>query len=400
MKYRPLYKLFFQTKDSGKKEYESRFNSSEAIHLDLDITKNSAFVLINNETTKLIESIHKLNYKITNDIYLGALPEIMKTWIVRSSLIEEICMTNEIEGVVSTRKEINDLLEVDNPSKYVRFYGLVNKYRSILDTNTFEPILNAESLRKVYDKILIQDINNSNANNIPDGEIFRKDQVEIHSGTKVIHKGIYPEAKIIEAINIALDFLNNEEYPELIRIAVFHYLIGYIHPFYDGNGRISRYISSYYLSDCLNPLVALQLSVSCKLEQKKYYELFKTTNDIRNKGDLTYFVIGFLEIYVSGLKEFRFSIAEKQQQYDDCSKKIIEQRELLNLDDISMSILYILLSCFIFKTDEANIKLISKVIQKSEKTVRSKLKILKEYNLVESTKNGKVTVYNLNETII
>ncbi len=35
----------------------------------------------------------------------------------------------------------------------------------------------------------------------------------------------------------------------LVSIAVFHYLFGYVHPFYDGNGRMARYLSSIFCSE-------------------------------------------------------------------------------------------------------------------------------------------------------
>ena len=71
----------------------------------------------------------------------------------------------------------------------------------------------------------------------------------------------------------------------------------FVHPFYDGNGRMARFISSAYLCKEMDIVSALQVSVSCKKRQSEYYESFKVTNDIRNKGDLTYFIISFLEIY-------------------------------------------------------------------------------------------------------
>ena len=70
--------------------------------------------------------------------------------------------------------------------------------------------------------------------------------LNVKSG-KVIHSGIYPEEKLNEAMTAALDFLNDDNIDILIRISAFHYLFGYIHPFYDGNGRTSRFISSHLL---------------------------------------------------------------------------------------------------------------------------------------------------------
>ena len=40
-------------------------------------------------------------------------------------------ISNEIEGVVSTRKEITELINIEKPKEYKRFYGMVKKYEDI-----------------------------------------------------------------------------------------------------------------------------------------------------------------------------------------------------------------------------------------------------------------------------
>ena len=69
-------------------------------------------------------------------------------------------------------------------------------------------------------------------------------------------------------IELKVNDLNNDDINFLIRIAVFHYAFGYIHPFYDGNGRTSRFISSYLLSQRLEDLVSFRLSYTIKLNIK------------------------------------------------------------------------------------------------------------------------------------
>ena len=56
---------------------------------------------------------------------------MIKTWEIYHSLIEEIMISNEIEGVVSTKKEITELINIEKPKEYKRFYGMVKKYEDI-----------------------------------------------------------------------------------------------------------------------------------------------------------------------------------------------------------------------------------------------------------------------------
>lgn len=288
MNYLSLYKASFKNNINYKELYNERFNMPSTIHFPIMINDNPSFLYLNEEVLSLIENIQTLSNKVTR----------------ANPLIEEIIATNAIEGIVVNKEEVIDLLNTNQPKEYKRLYGLVNKYRDILlKDKEFVPITDSFKLREVYNDILIQDIEKSDQHNIPDGLIFRRDIVNIVSSTKTIHKGIYPESKVIEAVDSALKILNDNKLPCILRVAIFHYFLGYIHPFYDGNGRISRYISSYYLSQTLDPIVALRLSIACKNRQKDYYEAFKITNNARNLGDITYFAIMFLDIFKDDLEK-------------------------------------------------------------------------------------------------
>ena len=78
---------------------------------------------------------------------------------------------------------------------------------------------------------------------------------------------IIPSFNSEKTIKAAVDSALAQTYENieiLIRISIFHYLIGYIHPFYNGNGRLSRFVSSYLLSRDLEPLLSYRLSYTIK----------------------------------------------------------------------------------------------------------------------------------------
>lgn len=111
---------------------------------------------------------------------------------------------------------------------------MVNKYNSLIN-NEYLKFTTCDSIRKLYDEIMLVDVINESSDNQPDGEIFRKEAVEVISEYDgAFHKGIMPEIEIINYMNEGLKILNDQAINIFIRIAVFHYLFGYIHPFYDG----------------------------------------------------------------------------------------------------------------------------------------------------------------------
>ena len=62
-------------------------------------------------------------------------------------------------------------------------------------------------------------------------------------------------------MDAALKILHLQDFPLFVRLGLFHYFFAYIHPFYDGNGRTDRFITSYFLKKNFHLLLGLRLSV-------------------------------------------------------------------------------------------------------------------------------------------
>ena len=90
-----------------KAEYNRRFNSDDTIHLPLYIGENQAFICQTPEIYKMIVNIERLDKAISQI----ELPKAAEEQYVNKCLIDEIILTNNIEGVHSTRKEIGDILQ-------------------------------------------------------------------------------------------------------------------------------------------------------------------------------------------------------------------------------------------------------------------------------------------------
>lgn len=80
----------------------------------------------------------------------------------------------------------------------------------------------------------------------------------------------------------ALMILADEAIPALVRVSVFHFLFAYIHPFYDGNGRTNRFISSYVLSRSFSPIVGYRLSYSVI---RAYRKILQRVFDLRASAE-------------------------------------------------------------------------------------------------------------------
>ncbi len=143
-----------------------------------------------------------------------------------------------------------------------------------------------------------------------------------------------PESKIIEAMEKALCFLNEDAVDKLFKTCIFHYLIEYIHPFYDGNGRLGRFILSYGISNALSPLIAFRISETIKKDINAYYKAFKTCNDQRNLGDLTHFLLMQLNMILRATDELKVSLQNKHtvwKKYEQVIDEYCDNNEKLRL---------------------------------------------------------------------
>ena len=377
MTYIPLYEIYYKQNNEWFPEYQKRFNNLFTKHLDISIkefNREKEFQLFYCHTEYIVTLQNKIMFDFLRlQKLFNLLPGAGIDQFLKSCMIEEIQSTNEIEGVRSTRQEIREAIFAQgkyNPD--VRLWGIVNKYNKIINDENIK-LKTCEDIRNLYDDFILDEIKRNNTSDIPDGNIFRKNSVDIVSGTqKTIHRGVYPESKIIDYMTKALQFLQDDSVSIFIRIAVFHYLFGYIHPFYDGNGRMSRFITSYFLSKNLHPTIALRLSVLIKQHKNDYYKLFENTNAQINCGDLTPFIIWSLEFIASAITSTYKLLFEKYELFSSLNQKLDEM--LKNEDKTTKRVYNILLQAAVFSDMGATSQEIVQTLKLSKRTIDARIK--------------------------
>lgn len=391
MEYELLSKIFYKKPTEYESIYDARFNSEASIKLPIKIHENVGFIFNTNEITKLLVKIYKTINKI--NLLRTHLPNIAINSYIIKSLKDEIALTNEIEGVRSTRKEIEDAIDSIKNDKSARFKGLVDKYFKLI-SNEIIPLNNCEDIRTIYDALVLPEIEKEN---LPDGILFRKEPVQVVSATqKEKHRGIMPESKIIESLDLCLDFLKSDDIDSLTKISAFHYLFGYIHPFYDGNGRTSRFISSYLIKNELDVLLALKLSYTVKNNINKYYKAFDVCNDRKNKGDITFFVVTFLELLSQASDDLYTKIADLNDQlnyYNNIINTLVNDKVL---NDKQAKCIFILCQNRLFDDTYMNMNTLTELLEKSDTTTRKILKSLESKNLLVKSRNKNQYLYSAN----
>ena len=109
VKYKPLPKIHYQDITDYNDIVQSRYNGDDTLHLDFIIKDYPAFVCQNAELFSLLLRIHKTDKNIRQLRY--DLPGVALKQFTRKCLVDELVLTNDIEGINSTRREINEALD-------------------------------------------------------------------------------------------------------------------------------------------------------------------------------------------------------------------------------------------------------------------------------------------------
>lgn len=396
MKFIPLTKYFYQhTQEEYEIEYIRRLEAPFTVHFNIPIHQYNrksaypAFLCYTGEILRLVEKFYKTYEQFLYTV--NTVPPVVLYQFTRLSIVEEVKSTNDIEGVRSTKKEIREIIEKKG-THYHRLQSVVHQYLELLGEEEIK-FDTCQDIRNFYDDFTHQEITRENPQNRLDGSLFRKEPVQIEAATgKTIHQGLYPESRIIEALDQALRILHSEEYPLLIRLALFHYFFVYIHPFYDGNGRTDRFITSYFLSRKFHRLFAVRLSIYIKRNQSRYYHMLEEADSEKNCGDMTPFVMGFLEILIGSTEDTIGVLSRKNEQMRKYESRI----DAFQLKDKLLKEIYItLLQAALFYGEGISMADLMKVTGKNRGTIQKRIDEIPGNHLIV-TKAGKTNYYKLN----
>lgn len=396
MKFISLTKYFYQhTQEEYETEYIRRLEAPFTVHFNIPIHQYNrtsaypAFLCYTGEILRLVEKFYKTYEQFLYTV--NTVPPVVLYQFTRLSIVEEVKSTNDIEGVRSTKKEIREIIEKKG-THYHRLQSVVHQYLELLGEEEIK-FDTCQDIRNFYDDFTHQEIIRENPQNRLDGSLFRKEPVQIEAATgKTIHQGLYPESRIIEALDQALRILHSEEYPLLIRLALFHYFFVYIHPFYDGNGRTDRFITSYFLSRQFHRLLAVRLSIYIKRNQSRYYHMLEEADSERNRGDMTPFVMGFLEILIGSTEDTIGVLSRKNEQMRKYESRI----DAFQLQDKLLKEIYItLLQAALFYGEGISMADLMKVTGKNRGTIQKRIDEIPGNHLIV-TKAGKTNYYKLN----
>ena len=257
----------------------------------------------------IVKLIGKINeYKGKQELYIEQSPQVLEK-LKEVAIIQSTKASNSIEGIVVTDKRLNEIMKDDTRLKD-RSEGEIAGYRDVLNTihTSYDaipvnPNIILQLHRDLYKYVSANGGNWKNQNNII-GEILPNG--EKHVRFKPLNSAETPEAmsELCEYLNTEM---NEENIDPLILIGSFILDFLCIHPFNDGNGRMSRLLTLLLLYK-YDYKVGRYISLENIIEESKssYYETLNKSSVGWHDGDHNIFIWldYFLGTLLAAYKEF------------------------------------------------------------------------------------------------
>ena len=322
------------------------------------------------------------------DWLFGEFPsEANKKQYLANSLMEEAIASSQLEGAATTRPEAKKILREGRKPKNTSERMIVNNYQTIRRLKELrDKPLSRELILEIH-----HEITRGTLESEADETEFRTcDDIVVSSKadpTKTYHYP--PECKKIPAMmDDLIAFANNEDefiHP-IVKAIIIHFLMGYIHPFNDGNGRTARALFYWFALkhhyDLLEYISISRIFVHAPAQYTRAYLLTET-----DSNDMTYFIDFNIHIIGRALEDLKQYIVRKKQE-ESASLHLVEQ-----IPDLSFRQAEILRDFIRYPTRYYTISEIAGKYKVSLPTARTDLLLLEEKGKLKKYQDGKRQVF-------
>lgn len=256
-------------------------------------------------------------------------PQTRNTYLIRS-LVEEAINSSQLEGASTTRDVAKEMIRQDRGPEDQSERMILNNYLAM----QFIREIKSEELTPSMVFELHRILTEGTLDKEGAAGCFRTAEDDIHvvddSTNEYLHTPP-PVEELPERLQLLCNFANTEVgnteegansfmHP-IVRAISLHFMLGYDHPFYDGNGRTARALfywsmskSGYWLTEFVS------ISEAIKKAPIKYGRAFLHTETDDN--DLTYFLIHQLDVIHEAVEALHSYLDEKMRDIGEAEQML------------------------------------------------------------------------------
>lgn len=264
-------------------------------------------------TERMLVLLHEFDMNMGGNLGTqNLIPEDDRNFYLVSSIMEEAIASSQMEGASTTRKVAKEMLRKQQKPKDKGQQMIVNNYSTIRYLAEHrQDEFSVSKLLEIHRLISSKTLENHDE----EGSIRQDDNVMVMNDItgEIVH--IPPRHEEVEQLlKEVCEFANNDNPDDfihpIIKGMIIHFMIAFIHPFSDGNGRTARSLVYWYLIK-KGYWLTEYLSISRIIYKNKnqYEKTFLYTENDNN--DLSYFILFNLVTMKKAYEELKSYLQRK-----------------------------------------------------------------------------------------
>lgn len=268
-------------------------------------------------TPKIINTLSKIE-RLYGQILGESLIPSLALRLTKENQVLATHHSTSIEGNPLSPKDVTNIILGDrlpttkSELEVKNYFATLNKINILV--NKHEPI--SLALTKNLHKLLMQGLDDKSLNDFRNSSVFIGHRTQLELVVKH-NPPFHSREEIEKALSKLYSWVNEKsELHPLIKAGIMHHEFAFIHPFFDGNGRLARILTAYFL--LLN-----QYDVAKYFILDDYYDIDRSQySDMLHSADRRD-NIKWLEYFLEGIA---YSLQAAAARINDLKRK--------NLDDI------------------------------------------------------------------
>lgn len=253
----------------------------------------------------------------------GLIPEKDKKMYLVNSIMEEAIASSQMEGASTTRREAKDMLRRQQKPANKSQQMILNNYMTVQYLSEHKDnVFSMENLLAVHRLIASSTLDDS----ADEGRLRQDDKIVVQNAItgEIVHNP--PTHDEVEQMLEDLFVFANEDDMEnfihpIVKGIILHFMLSYIHPFVDGNGRTARSLFYWYLLQKGYWLTEyLSISRIIYRSKEKYERAFLCVE--ADNLDLSYFIYYNLEAMRIAYDELQKYLARKISERESINKYV------------------------------------------------------------------------------
>jgi len=319
--------------------------------------------LMNHELINLVSAIHE--YKGKQELFIEAKPDVLEA-MLEIAIIQSTGASNRIEGIYTSDERLDALVKFKAEPRNCSEREIAG-YREVLSIihESYDYVAPRTNVILQLHRDLYQFSPVSSGGKLKNSDnIITETDSSGHSRVRFRPVSAFETPEAVDRLTSTfIEAIHTEKYDPLLLIPMFVLDFLCIHPFNDGNGRMSRLLTLLLLYRS-GYIVGKYISIELIIEKTKetYYEVLLDSSSrwYEGKNDYFPFVKYYLEVILSAYKEFSSRVELMQNRnlskperirvlFNNTLQKLSKRMILEKCPDISTSTVEITLASLLKK---------------------------------------------------